>query len=262
MKYFIVSDVHGCYDALIQGLNEAGFDMSDPEHVFVSLGDLFDRGTQNIECLKFVNELPAHSKILIYGNHEFYLQDAITRRYFKGYDVHNETDKTCWEFYKSIHPDATTDDVSQRDILTWLESWKPLKEYLDSLEYFKVVGNNVFVHGWVPYWCRSLDDLNNTDWVDWYDAVWEDGPRCWSTQRKLKTTNKKDAEIVTVFCGHKHSFMANKIYHKKGELNLYDIEEDKDILVMDNSPFIDEGIVNLDSCSFITNKVNVYILVK
>ena len=33
---FVTSDVHSYYDQLITGLNEAGFDENNEEHIFVS----------------------------------------------------------------------------------------------------------------------------------------------------------------------------------------------------------------------------------
>jgi hypothetical protein len=50
-KYFIVADVHGYFDILNQSLKEAGFDENNPEHFFVSLGDLLDRGKQPREYI-------------------------------------------------------------------------------------------------------------------------------------------------------------------------------------------------------------------
>lgn len=259
-KYFIVSDVHGCYDELMKGLEESGYDSSNPNHIFVSLGDLFDRGNKSYECLQFVNSLSAENKILICGNHEDCLADAIVRKRFKNYDVHNKTDKTCWEFYKRIHPDAILGEVDEKQVLTWLETWEELKEYQNSLKNYYIIGNNVFVHGWVPYWCHYLTDIPKTHWTDWYDAVWEDGAQyCVKWGIKLKTTDKPNAELVTVFCGHVHSFHSNYKYHHSGEI-ITDFNGDINLDKIDNSPFIDEGIVNLDSYSYETKTVNVYVL--
>ena len=52
-KYFVVSDVHGFYDEMIKALNEAGWDKNNPNHYIISCGDVFDRGTQPKEVMKF-----------------------------------------------------------------------------------------------------------------------------------------------------------------------------------------------------------------
>ncbi len=258
-KYFIVSDVHGFYDELMKGLEDSGFDSSNPDHIFVSLGDLFDRGSKSYECLQFVNNIPDDRKILIWGNHEFCLDDAIVRGRFKSHDVHNKTDITCREFYAKEHPDVDVNEVVDKAILQWLSTWEDLNEYMNSLRYSYIIGNNIFVHGWVPYWCTSLEDISRTDLADWYDACWSDGSRyCCMWNKKLHTTHKEDSDIVTVFCGHVHSFIPNFRYHNSGEIKLVNGELDLDKI--DNSPFIDTGIVDLDSFTSETKTVNVYVL--
>ena len=89
MKYFCVSDVHGFFNFLKQSLNEAGFDASNPEHCLINLGDIFDRGSEPIQCLRFVNSLP--NKILIRGNHETLVEEALKRGEFLYHDWHNGT---------------------------------------------------------------------------------------------------------------------------------------------------------------------------
>ena len=49
-KLFVVSDVHSFYTQLIKVLNEKGFDKNNPEHWFVSCGDLLDRGPESQQC--------------------------------------------------------------------------------------------------------------------------------------------------------------------------------------------------------------------
>lgn len=78
--YFIVADVHGFYDEMIKALNGARFDVNNPMHIFVSLGDLLDRGSKPLQCLRFVNSLPEDRKILIKGNHEDLMEEMIARR--------------------------------------------------------------------------------------------------------------------------------------------------------------------------------------
>ena len=71
MKYFLFSDVHGEYDALITSLEAAGFDLSNPEHMLIGLGDYFDRGSQNEMVLVFLKTMLDMGRIkLIRGNHD------------------------------------------------------------------------------------------------------------------------------------------------------------------------------------------------
>jgi len=71
MKYFLFSDVHGEYTALITSLEAAGFDLSNDEHMLIGLGDYFDRGSQNEMVLVFLKTMLDMGRIkLIRGNHD------------------------------------------------------------------------------------------------------------------------------------------------------------------------------------------------
>ena len=255
-KYFIVSDVHSFYDAMIKGLEVAGFDASNPNHIFVSLGDLFDRGDKACDCLRFVNSLPSDRKILIRGNHENCMDDVFVRGYFKSYDLHNKTNETIEQFYRENNPNSDLTFVE--DMIPWVRDWGEYKKYESSLVYYYIKGDNIFVHGWVPYWCRTIADIKRADWIDWWDSVWDNGANCWKNGNILKTSNRKDARIITVFCGHVHSFYSNYKYHNSGKI--VQTEDGVDITRIDNSPFIDSGIVCLDSFTETSGMVNVFVL--
>lgn len=46
MKFFVISDVHGYYDEMVQTLEAAGFDPNNEEHWLISCGDEIDRGSE------------------------------------------------------------------------------------------------------------------------------------------------------------------------------------------------------------------------
>lgn len=93
MKIFAVSDVHGFTSILRRNLNEVGFELNNPNHLLVLCGDLFDRGTEAKDMLKFIHEID--NKIMIKGNHEDLMQDMITREYPLSHDIHNGTYDTA-----------------------------------------------------------------------------------------------------------------------------------------------------------------------
>ena len=76
MKMFVVSDVHGFYDEMKLALDDAGFDRNNPDHFFISLGDLLDRGPQAAKCLEFVMGLNPERRVLIRGNHEDLMEEG------------------------------------------------------------------------------------------------------------------------------------------------------------------------------------------
>ena len=69
---FIVGDLHGCYDLLITELNKVAFSYVN-DRLF-SVGDLIDRGKQNLECLDL---LGADWFFAVRGNHEDMMIDAV-----------------------------------------------------------------------------------------------------------------------------------------------------------------------------------------
>ncbi|WP_180084858.1 metallophosphoesterase [Acinetobacter sp. YH12145] len=64
-KLWAVGDIHGCYNLLMNRLNEIGFDFEND--LLVAVGDLVDRGTQNIECIELLSKSWFTS---VRGNHE------------------------------------------------------------------------------------------------------------------------------------------------------------------------------------------------
>lgn len=62
---YVVGDLHGCYDLLMQRLHEQQFNFD--KDLLISVGDLVDRGKQNVECANLLLE-PWFKAVR--GNHE------------------------------------------------------------------------------------------------------------------------------------------------------------------------------------------------
>jgi serine/threonine protein phosphatase 1 len=71
-RFFIVGDLHGNYDIFNYALKSLGFNSDD---VIFSVGDLIDRGSQNIECMSFF--LHTKNAYSVLGNHEYMAIKAI-----------------------------------------------------------------------------------------------------------------------------------------------------------------------------------------
>jgi len=68
---FVVGDIHGCYDELMEQIRYAGFDNSG-DRLF-SVGDLIDRGPESEKCLSLLQEPWFY---MVRGNHEEMLINA------------------------------------------------------------------------------------------------------------------------------------------------------------------------------------------
>lgn len=79
-KLWAVGDIHGCYNLLMTRLKEIGFDFEND--LLVAVGDLVDRGTQNIQCVELLSK-PWFASVR--GNHEDLCIGGL----------HNESYKRC-----------------------------------------------------------------------------------------------------------------------------------------------------------------------
>lgn len=79
-KLYAVGDIHGCYNLLMNRLNEIGFDFEND--LLVAVGDLVDRGIQNLECIELLAK-PWFTSVR--GNHEDLCIGGL----------HNESYKRC-----------------------------------------------------------------------------------------------------------------------------------------------------------------------
>lgn len=244
-KYFCVADVHGFYDELIAALSDAGFDKDNEDHVFVSCGDLLDRGEQPLQCLEFVNSL--QRKILIRGNHEDLMEEMLKRRYYLLHDLHNGTVQTIANVcgVKMFSSGTEFEDCCDK-----FGSNEQYKEYMKTLRNYYETVNHIFVHGWIP--CNKTQKMGgyfyfydpnwrNANSENWNNSRWYAGWNLW--EEGIKEPNK------TVICGHWHCSAPNYYLHHKGK-NQYDCVD----------PFIDDGIVCIDAYTAHTHKINCYVV--
>ena len=64
-RLWACGDIHGCYSLLMNTLESVGFDFEND--LLVAVGDLVDRGPQNLECIELLDQ-PWFTSIR--GNHE------------------------------------------------------------------------------------------------------------------------------------------------------------------------------------------------
>ena len=258
-KLFVFADVHGFYNELKNALDKAGFDIQNPDHIIISLGDACDRGPDATKVLNFINNIPKDRKICIIGNHELLMESMIARGDSSIYDITNGTINTAEQLTCITgHPSAAIYDMKSNS------QWNTYKKFW---QWYFEVGNYIFVHGWIPCatyskWGTLLGLEYNADWRNasskkWEDATWVNGMDCWA--KGIREPNK------TIFCGHWHTSYGHANLHHYGveflnkiETYHFDEELQREVPFADYGPFIDEGIVALDACTVVSHFVNVY----
>lgn len=73
--HYVMTDIHGDYQHFVEMLEQVGFGERD---VLYILGDVIDRGDQNLEMLEFC--MQRENVVLIRGNHEFFMQLVLEGR--------------------------------------------------------------------------------------------------------------------------------------------------------------------------------------
>lgn len=128
-RYFVVGDIHGCFEELMLLIQESGFNPA--MDTLVSLGDLTDRGPNSVAILDFFCKMTAvGAAVVVEGNH-----DNKLKRYLKGNKVipKHGLQTTLAEF--ASHPDQEYIKALKTEVLDMLEQSTTVLE----TEYFIAV---------------------------------------------------------------------------------------------------------------------------
>jgi len=238
-KYFVTSDVHGFYTIFHNALLDAGWEENNPDHILIICGDLFDRGQEAKELLNYLLSIPEERLILIRGNHEDLMErciDDLINNDIEYYHITNGTFNTIEQLVGKDVPLNSPDEL--RDSLS--DYYRLVNRCKDYYE----LGDYVFVHGWIPNLVCDSHGLLVTNKHGWEKARWKNGMEEWSLGSLI--------EGKTIVCGHWHTSFGNYTYHNIGS---GEFESDSSF-----EPFIDKGIVALDSAIAYTHKCNIITL--
>lgn len=174
-KNFILGDVHGDYDAMINGLAKAGYNCGDSSHRIISLGDNFGRASTGLKSKgvwKYLtNQMPEYqhvnAPICIRGNHESILLDVFRRGYLTQTDIYNGEAQTISSFAHCSKSEAIFDhEMVQKAARTGVEEW------IHNMPWYYETKNYIFVHGFLPAYDEEWGDWSAYNDEDWHDASW------------------------------------------------------------------------------------------
>jgi len=230
---FAVSDIHGHCTLLRQALSEAGFNAHDPNHLLVCCGDYFDRGTENLQVLQYLDRI--ENKILLRGNHEDLLLQVLQTGQMLPHNYINGTLETIGELFGKYALDA----FGQIDFSGKTRVLDRVTDFiLEGRDYFETAGH-VFVHGWLPLrggkihpqWRNAYpEDWEAARWIKWLD-VYESCDRI---------------PDKTIVCGHYPTFFAHQV--------------DSGRTKKDAGIFFGEGVTVIDAGTYSSGQLNVLVL--
>lgn len=260
-RFFVTSDIHGEYKALMEALQEAGYDPSNPEHFFVDLGDSFDRGPSSKDIYRYFKGLPKDRRMFVKGNHDIMFQEYLD----KGMDgefvlfniLHNGLGATinsfgCLEFGRN----PTTVEILN-DVCFYIKREYPeLKSFLADKPLWFETDNFVMVHAGLN------PELVNWQRTDEHYALWD-----------IKDAHRRVPNCVkTIIFGHYHTDLVAEQARKEGDTKITPITTSgvstrrgailRNYGNTDNFSSIylqNANKVAIDGCTNLTKKVNVLV---
>lgn len=168
MRTFVVSDIHGMYDLLMERLDEVGFNKETDQ--LISVGDLVDRGPDSIKCVDLIDE-PWFVGLM--GNHEHMCLGAI---HWLGQV----------NYAHIVHGGEWLYDLPQKRMVEVVSKLLTQKRYLE----LDVEGKRVLLcHADVPH---NVSDVNEVD----------DGVLYWSSDSAFSVDNARVENYDFVIHGH------------------------------------------------------------
>lgn len=248
-KYFVVSDLHSYYTITKTCLEEKGWEDDNKEHILIVCGDAFDRGDETSKMFDFLLSLQKQNRLIyIKGNHDDLMLEMLFEIKYFGLSHLSSHHLSNGTFKSFLHLCGNTKDIPSIKLANKVEK-KFRVLYNKMVDYYEL-GDYIFVHGWlpvklereyIPTVCSIITKHKMIeDWKsgDWESARWSNGFDCW--QQGCVPKGK------TVVCGHWDVSYAHEKFNNE-PLDTYTI-------------FYGDGIIGLDACTVITEKINVLVL--
>lgn len=179
MRY-VTSDIHGCYDALIELLQFIHF--SEQDFLYI-IGDAIDRGPESMKTLKKIMSMK--NVELLMGNHEEFLLEGLKE----------ELEGTAGYVKKELWLKHGGDSTYQQFKSLEKEEQKEIIDYLKYRPLYKILGNIVLVHGGI--------ETENISYHSWEELMKQQKREIllWTKDEFLSKPMKVSLEGMVIF-GH------------------------------------------------------------
>ena len=233
LKIFAVSDIHGHLTVLKRALSDAGFKPNFAGHLLLVLGDIFDRGRENRALLDFLDGIS--NKVMLYGNHDGILLDALCTHSVGRLQTRNGTDITISEFFPSYIDNGVLVPKTAED----RASYNRLMGYIGSLSFLFETDHYIFTHGWLPMDDEGIaPDYEYTRYGTWDYAAWQ---RWYNFYGKFDIPKGK-----TLVVGHSSA--------------VYGVDFDEKRSESDYSTFFGERFIAIDGTVPRSGRINVLVI--
>ena len=239
LDIFALSDIHGHASEAKEALKNAGFDRNNPKHLLVVLGDYFDRGRENKAVYNYLDSIK--NKVLIRGNHDDALDNAITNGKLTTSDHMNGMERTIVEFFRSDYfPEHNLIYIDETS-----NGYKELTPFLAAMRDYFETEHYVFTHGWLPLEIDipNVEAIIHPDWKYDQPSVWRAAH--WKEWNKVYHYRPK-LEGKTVVVGHRSTSYASEFDPMRGPKNY--------------SIFYGEGTIAIDALTVNSGRVNVLVI--
>lgn len=212
---YVISDVHGQFDALMEMLRVIKFTEEDELYI---LGDVIDRGPKSIECIKWI--MMQDNVLALLGNHELML-----------YDTYIHDAQAIYHSLTEIRENMSKEE--QQNIMKWIEDLPECKLITINgkkfyLNHTQAVSNDYFkeelVDRMFPDYSTydNYNDLTIKDIISIHGHVPTMEMRRWNNQKKDSSIWKNKSEtIIDIDCGAGYPKEGGKL----GCLRLNDMQE-------------------------------------
>ena len=162
---YAVSDLHGQYDAFMQGIEEIGLDENDMLYV---IGDAIDRGLKGISILCEIMKRP--NMELLLGNHEFMMLNSVDPN---GEDRCFGRDRDIWLYYnggdKTMQEYSGLSREERKELLFWLNRRDLIRMVECSQNKFCLL-HSFYIEGYenTPYCEMDYNTVKNIVWKSVY----------------------------------------------------------------------------------------------
>lgn len=167
-RILAISDIHGCYDELIQLLNKVKYNPQKDK--LILLGDYIDRGKDSRKVIELVMDLVNNGAVALKGNHEDMLIKALDDIGYCQLWLQNGGKKTL----RSYHISGGYGSIP------WYEQPNKIPrqhiEFIKNLPTWHETEDYIFVHAGLPSYANCPEESNDYDlmWIrnEWFARNW------------------------------------------------------------------------------------------